>query len=1636
MKKPTRIVSLVLCFVMLCGLLPIQSIAAHEKQDYTLTPTTSIGGGIDPTSKFELTVPKGIFLADIKAHIFIDGEPQPTVSSIDNEKFLITPVRPFKSSTLYTVRLKMPNANEISWVFQTMVDFRIVSTLPADESTDVPVNSGIEINFNYENFEDIAKYFSIEPKVEGTFENHGKTAVFVPKALQYKTLYTVTVKKGVKLNGSSYKTANDVVFRFETKAKEHIEAPEPSIEVRYRESQLELTPRENPTLSLIVRQYGDNKLKMEDAKTTVYAFPSAEAYAKAMESNRYSWSWACYYNEDNYIETNKLPQVLSFSTDLSKSKDPESNSYYYINFPQKLDAGFYVVETKVHDEKVQMLLQITDIAGFLQEGTDSSLLWLNDIATGSAIDGAQILNISTKKTFVTDANGVAILKEEKEISKENDSGNYYSDNDTYFIITTKSKKQLVIRGSIYSESIKSYWKYLELDRPMYKPNDAVSFWGYVKDKTGGKPIESLTVELTNSYWWGWYRRNEPLISEKLSVKNNTYHGKLNLPNLDPGSYSLVIKNGDEIISSSYIVIQNYTKASYSLSASSNKKGVFEGDSVQFTTKASFFDGTPVPNLEVSYDISEGYRDRKFDNKFKLDSSGTNMVSYTVPKSTETGQDSVNFNAIAKLPETAECSCSAWVNIFRTKQDMNSHIDYIGDKPQISIKMQQIDLNKYNSSTSSRYYDYLGAPVAGSDVKITITHRYYKKTAQKQYYDYINKVTRTYYEYEQAEKDIGTYSVKTGADGTATLPYTLPTSASDHGWYFAEITSQDSTGKTLKDHLYLPIRGYSYGYTEDPNRDYYHLELQAKDNIVDIGESVPMQLKNRDEAASGKRFLYIKGQNGIRSYDVQNKADYKYTFTKDDLPCVYFKGVIFDGVTYHETEYDTVSLRYDYELRRLNLDIKADKTSYKPGEKCTISVTATDKNGKPRSGVVNISVVDEAFFAIYDQKVDVLSDLYSTYVTDGMGYSFSTHERSLDSGSSGGSAGCAPAPNKALDESESARENFVDTAEFKTIPLDQNGKGTYTFKLPDNITTWRATLSAITPDEYAETKTIPIRVSLPFFINFALNNTFLVGDKPSIGLTAYGDGVKPNETVTFQVTSEKNKDFLASGKVSAFKRLDLPLWKLTGGDDTLTITATTASGAKDIIKHKITVFPSYHDAETSSNVPAKIGAAIPHGTKGLTYITFADQGRAALLSEIHFMCHLYGNRIDQTIGRRLANNLLIKYGDEKIVEYAKKRAEQFKDFKISEYQCDDGGLSLFPYSDSDLDLTVSLLPIVKNEVTKVRMLQYLYKNTGDPSKENSLPNAKALFGLALYGEPVLLELERATKIDNISTMDLIYCALGYLALGDRNRATALYNTKIAPQIENLKPYYRIKADDKAESASASAVAAVLASQLNLPEGKGLYQYAIKNHTRDQFLAIEKLLYINNELPKKSDKKGEVSYTIYGKEQKIAFNYGNTKTITLPSQNVPQLKITNVKGDVQILSIYRTPLQNTTKETPDINITRNYYVNGSAKKATTSFKQDDIVRVEIKVTLGPKALKGYYEITDFLPSGLKTLEGNYWWIEDHAKFYISTFDEERTQTFSYLARVQSPGEYTAEGVIVQCANAYSVIKTSNNQKIIIH
>ncbi|MGE5614987.1 MAG: Ig-like domain-containing protein, partial [Bacillota bacterium] len=183
----------------------------------TITASDSDSLGVSPTSGFLLTFDQAVDEKVLSSSLSIEPEHAFKLKKLSDKKYGIEFDKPLRGDSIYNFIISDKDTGaRHSWAFQTKKQLNVVRTLPRDKSTYVPVNTGIEITFTHDNIENAEEHFSISPAVKGRFEWHKKTLVFVPEKLEEGTIYTVTVKKGVKVKGSDETMPDDYSFSFQT----------------------------------------------------------------------------------------------------------------------------------------------------------------------------------------------------------------------------------------------------------------------------------------------------------------------------------------------------------------------------------------------------------------------------------------------------------------------------------------------------------------------------------------------------------------------------------------------------------------------------------------------------------------------------------------------------------------------------------------------------------------------------------------------------------------------------------------------------------------------------------------------------------------------------------------------------------------------------------------------------------------------------------------------------------------------------------------------------------------------------------------------------------------------------------------------------------------------------------------------------------------------------------------------------------------------------------------------------------------------------------------------------------------------------------------------------------------------------
>jgi len=1642
-----KLILFLLVLVMPLGAVPFDAAAAPAKDGFTLVPTLYGQTGVDVASAFVLTAPEAIALEELAAALSMDGQPAPEVAQKGKREFLVTPAATLSFNSLYLFRLKREGKADVTWAFQTTKKFQVTSSFPGNQATNVPTNSGIEIAFSSEGYTPIDSHFSISPQVEGRFEYHKGTAVFVPKSLDYKTVYTVTLKAGVKLEGTSEEIAADYVFAFETEPAPAYKPPERADRFRFYARYAEWPTLEAPILGF--RMESAFGIFLPNPTVTVYKFNSDAQAVEAVQKITGAPRWSRYAREEYLLSTSGLHEVMSFGA--KDTYDADSNS---LALPDSLSQGFYLIDAALDGFRDQVIVQISDLPVQVIAASNQAIVWVNDMATGKAAAGATVYDQKRDKTYTTDAGGVAVIDRALAADQSERFTVTGSDGKTCVWLYTPSY------GYYYSgNENEAYWTALQLDRTLFKRDDTVSFFGFAQDRKNEEEIRHVSVVLTQGYGYEYdygyvdrrYGERDILHRQTVPVQNGAYADEIKLPNLDAGSYCLTVYHGEVALSSTYFSVQDYVKPPYKIEVTADKKAAFAGETVTFSAKAGFFEGTPVSDLDISYRLwgygfvtsGNGEAKSNLDGKIEISEK-------IVPQFDAQGEGTLMFTAEATLPEMGRTAQSASVRAFINDIDVSAQAKRTGADAALTVEVHSITLDRINDGTAQHYHDYLDRPIAEKRLSAAVHRVYYVKVENGEYYDYIEKKTMPRYTYERREEVIERFDIATDGDGAAARNFTVPNR--DGESYFVEITCADGNGRKMVRSTYVG-RDYSNYYRNASANDYY---VDGAEESYALGEEVNLTLKRGTEPVTRGNFLFVTMQRGIQSYQA-GKNPYTFTFSQESIPNVTVSAYYFNGFTYQSNYNMSAHIRFDYATNDLTLTAVTDRDVYKPGDMCSITVTAKDMDGNPREAHINISIVDEALFALRDYRVDTLAALYRT-LSSGLTYVTSTHrtyvptslDRRLESADGFGSFDDVAAAPLPLAEAETGggeetyvREVFKDTAFFGALRTNERGEAVYTFKLPDNITSWRLTMSGVSNDLYAGNGVQNIIVTNPMFLNYTLNDTFLTGDVPTIGVNAYGTSLAGGETVEFEVWDESAPDRKITARGVSFERVNIPLWEMdTEGAHALIVKATVSNGMSDAVKHPYQVLKTYRQIDAAAYYDLTSGTVFDVGAGGLTHITFTDRSRGQYLYQLLGMRYAHGDRVEKLLVRREANKLLAEYFPDLVLQNNKER------FDPKLYQRADGGIAILPYADSDLETTVKLMPYIQDEINRNALKNYLYGIYEGESAGNKMC---ALYGLAMLQEPVLLDLDGYATLDGLSVKDTVYLALGYCALGETGTAAALYDGRIAPNLEEIAPYYRVNTGvDQDDILEATSAANLLAAKLERPEREGLYQYCIRNRTTDILINIEKLFYIEREIQRRTDTTGSITYTLFGQEYIRELKGGRSFTLRIPAQSIHELQLLEVAGDVGAVSTYKVPMTEMGSVDRDITVNRRYF-KANERKSGDVFEQGDLIRVELWIDYSAKAIDGAYCVTDYLPSGLEYVSGSakidgesrvgyghyrYATVEGQKiMFYDYNGRFDRGYLYYYYARVICPGTFKAEGTLVQNLHAKDYFAVGEDSAVVI-
>jgi hypothetical protein len=966
---------------------------------FEMTASDIDDAGVSSDSVFVLASSEDLDTEVVKEHLKVYPEVEVEVVKSDDGIYEVKPVGDLDANKVYNFTIQTAE-REFSWAYQVQDDFKVTGSLPGNQETIVPLDTGIEIYFSHEDFDfdQAKKNFSISPSVKGSFEQYRRAFVFVPaNELAEGQIYNVTMEAGVEFADGEMELEEDYSFAFETDG----DYDDSGERISFRDSYYEMSP--GGALGLRAYTWDFDQSGDESFEMLIWQYDGVDDYIEELTKASELPVWCFYSKKNANFDTKGLDYLGSFESFADKSG---YQSYVYTPGAE-LDAGYYLIQAE--ENGPQVLLQVTEVSAYANITATDSLVWANDVNTGEPIEGATVEISGIDSSFETGTDGVATFT-----TPESWKVDYKDREQAYVHITTDDGRSLITRliPYWYQNSGDNYWLHLDTDRPVYKPEDTVRFWGFAEGKSSDYSTDDLTMRLE----YGW----EEYVDEKEVRVNEdgSFEGRFVLNNFDAGYYSLELWAGDVEITTQSIRIESYTKPAYNLSVSADRNAAFVGEEIEYDITTEFFDGTPAVNIGLGY-----YSGGSNDESLYTDEHGETSVSLEADSSEcyEYSnycyiQRDKYFEVSTLGSEVADLSASTEVMIFNSKVYLDVDKTNEDGNATLDFTTNWVSLDAINSSDNDTAYQesFIGEAAKNRTIEGTVTEYYWEKVEDGTYYDFINKKSKTQYRYDKHESVIDTFQVETGKSNTASYNFSY-----DEGKYYrVRVSTKDDEG-----HISQQVATVYGNSSRSSDYDYFKVEVlngeESEDAVYgynwwsnsgksfDIGDTVETALYNNDAPLSAEEddsFLFMQLTNGLQNFKVQNETEFDFEFGKNEVPNTYVGAVRFDGEKY-ET-FNMTGVNYNEDLKALDVEVQSDKEEYAPGEEVEISVKVSDLDGTGVETSVNLNMIDEAYYRIFnDNFEDPLDAIYSS-VGDGVLVSYDSHDNVLESAElDGGKGGC-------------------------------------------------------------------------------------------------------------------------------------------------------------------------------------------------------------------------------------------------------------------------------------------------------------------------------------------------------------------------------------------------------------------------------------------------------------------------------------------------------------------------------------------------------------------------------------------------------------------------------------------------------
>ncbi|MHB9037230.1 MAG: alpha-2-macroglobulin family protein [Armatimonadota bacterium] len=920
--------------------------------------------------------------------------------------------------------------------------------------------------------------------------------------------------------------------------------------------------------------------------------------------------------------------------------------------------------------------------------------------------------------------------------------------------------------------------YAYTERPVYRPGQRVYFRGIVRESEDNKyrvtANQPVTVEVRDDRDTLIYR------GDLKTDRFGCYFGDFKLNDeTASGYYGLTTSiNGERIGDGAGFQVASYRKPEFSVKVKFPKKRYVRGENVRAKISAAYYFGAPVVNAKVTYFVRrspywlfEGEDDYEYDYEgdgYEGYGGYGEYVSEGEIRTDSRGEAEIEFPAIWPQPKEED----AWDNdqqfsVEVTVQDssereVTSEGSVIATRGEFAI---EVTPDRYVVSPGGavvvdiRAMDFDKHPIKNQKIEIVMGRTVWSN------------------DYEESSfQRVSSRTVITDNEGRAS--FTLE--AKKPGDIEIIAKARDRRGNSIVGRS--SVWSYTGEFGEDYGYRYSDLEIVTDKKTYNPGDTAKVLINSSRTGMTA--LVTVEGEQVYQRMTVPLKS--KSTMVEIPIRGEY-KPNFYIGVCYvNDKDFVSQEARANVSLKAESLIVKIEpnKRKYAPGENATFKIETTDSKGRPVSAELSVGVVDEAIYAIAEDNTPNMLDYFYSRRENSVRTSFSFPQIYLSDPDKAG------AGFKGI-----VRKRFVDTAFWSpNVITDANGEASVTGKMPDNLTTWRITVRAITmTTECGEArgtvitqKDLLVRLELPRFLIQTDSSTIsaivhnYTGKTQRVKVDLKAPGLKLDGNFRQQITVEDKGNERVDWTVQTSKPGDFPI--------TAYAMADTASDAVEIT---LPIHP--HGIERQTMQTGSLGKSesvrlsipvrndsIPESTR--LKIRLAPSIASTLLGSLQYLAQYPYGCTEQTTSSFLPDVILwqsmrnlginLPWLQAQLPEMVSRGL-----FKLYRFQLEDGGWSWYEYGKADPWMTAYVCyaliqakaaGFAVNENILERGVGRLSALVNQP-KLDPENKAYAAYVLALAGQNTSQQLGEVAALDHLDSKTITTVALGFAELGRTDHA---------------------------------------------------------------------------------------------------------------------------------------------------------------------------------------------------------------------------------------------------------------------------